>query len=67
MKTSLLPSLLAALALFAGRSLSILITDPSQLPTTAYDYIIVGGAYNKYLLSLNALTFTNSRQRGRLD
>lgn len=44
MKTAPLPALLVASALFVGRSLSIILTDPAQLKTTTYDYIIVGGA-----------------------
>ncbi|KJA13938.1 GMC oxidoreductase [Hypholoma sublateritium FD-334 SS-4] len=42
MKTAPLPALLVASALFIGRSLSIILTDPAQLKTTTYDYIIVG-------------------------
>ncbi|KJA17033.1 GMC oxidoreductase [Hypholoma sublateritium FD-334 SS-4] len=42
MKTAPLPALIAVSALFIGRSLSIILTDPSQLQTTTYDYVIVG-------------------------
>ena len=43
MKSAPLLSSLVASALFVGPSLAITLTDPSQLTTTTYDYIIVGG------------------------
>ncbi len=52
MRTTPLPALLVASALFVGRSVSVILTDPAQLKTTTYDYIIVGGAQRKSSLSL---------------
>lgn len=43
MKSASLFSVLVVSALFVGSSLAITLTDPSQLTTTIYDYIIVGG------------------------
>lgn len=45
MKSASLLSVFVASALFFSRSLAVTLTDASQLTTTTYDYVIVGGMH----------------------
>ena len=56
MKSASLLSAFAASALFFSRSHAVTLTDASQLTTTTYDYIIVGGMCLISLFSTHSST-----------
>ena len=56
MKSAALLSSFIASALFFSRSLAVTLTDASQLTTTTYDYVIVGGVYFLTESTIQSLT-----------
>ncbi len=62
MKSAAILSSFIASALFFSRSLAVTLTDASQLTTTTYDYIIVGGVYfaSRLKTSANSATAGNA-------